>query len=52
MAERQYRERWGLPYSYPLVAPTYAKKRSALARKIGLGRKVLVAPKKGTTAAG
>jgi predicted transcriptional regulator len=35
----QYRERWGLPASYPLVAPNYAKVRSALAKKIGLGRK-------------
>jgi predicted transcriptional regulator len=51
LTPEQYRERWNLLSSYPLVAPTYAKKRSALARKIGLGRKVLVAPKKGTTAA-
>jgi predicted transcriptional regulator len=35
----QYRERWGLPASYPMVAPEYASKRSALAKKIGLGRK-------------
>jgi len=30
---------YGLPRSYPLVAPDYAKTRSALAKKIGLGRK-------------
>jgi predicted transcriptional regulator len=35
----QYRQRWGLPASYPLVAPNYAKVRSALAKKIGLGRR-------------
>jgi len=35
----QYRQRWELPRSYPLVAPNYAKTRSALAKKFGLGRK-------------
>jgi predicted transcriptional regulator len=34
----QYREKWGLPPDYPMVAPNYAKTRSSLARKIGLGR--------------
>ena len=34
-----YRERWGLPSNYPMVAPRYAEKRSALAKSIGLGRK-------------
>ncbi len=33
-----YRERWGLPYDYPMVAPNYAKHRSTLAKSIGLGR--------------
>jgi predicted transcriptional regulator len=42
----QYREHWGLPASYPLVAPNYAKVRSALAKKIGLGRKGMAARKK------
>ena len=42
----QYRQRWGLPASYPLVAPNYAKVRSALAKKIGLGRKGMAARKK------
>ena len=32
-----YRERYGLPRDYPLVAPDYAKVRSRLAKKIGLG---------------
>ena len=35
----EYRERWGLPADYPMVAPNYAKQRSALAKKIGLGTK-------------
>ena len=33
----EYRERWGLPADYPMVAPNYAAQRSALAKKIGLG---------------
>ena len=35
----EYRSRWGLPSDYPMVAPNYAKKRSAFAKEIGLGRK-------------
>ena len=35
----QYRAKWGLPKDYPMVAPAYAAKRSALAKTIGLGRK-------------
>jgi predicted transcriptional regulator len=35
----QYRARWGLPSTYPMVASNYAKTRSALAKKIGLGQK-------------
>jgi len=38
LTPEQYRERYGLPSSYPLVAPDYAKVRSAMAKKIGLGR--------------
>ncbi|NOR64307.1 MAG: MucR family transcriptional regulator [Rhodobacteraceae bacterium] len=33
----QYREKWGLPDHYPMVAPNYALKRQELAKKIGLG---------------
>ena len=33
----QYRERWGLPSHYPMVAPNYAKTRSSIAKTIGLG---------------
>jgi predicted transcriptional regulator len=35
----QYRAKWGLPPDYPMVAPNYAKQRSAFAKKIGLGRR-------------
>lgn len=34
----QYRERWGLPPEYPMVAPNYAIRRQVLAKKIGLGK--------------
>ena len=34
-----YRERWGLPSNYPMVAPNYAERRSALAKSIGLGNR-------------
>ena len=37
MTPEQYRERWGLPADYPMVAPNYAKQRSRLAKQIGLG---------------
>lgn len=37
MTPEQYRERWGLAADYPMVAPNYAKHRSSLAKKIGLG---------------
>ena len=39
MTPRQYREKWGLPADYPMVAPNYASQRSSLAKQIGLGRK-------------
>ncbi|MGK9171013.1 MucR family transcriptional regulator [Inquilinus limosus] len=39
MTPDQYRERWGLPADYPMVAPIYAQQRSALAKTIGLGRR-------------
>ncbi|MBN9244202.1 MAG: MucR family transcriptional regulator [Mesorhizobium sp.] len=39
MSPDQYREKWGLDPSYPMVAPNYAAARSQLAKKMGLGRK-------------
>ena len=38
MTPEQYREKWGLPPDYPMVAPTYAAARSNLAKKMGLGQ--------------
>jgi predicted transcriptional regulator len=38
MSPEEYREKWGLGPDYPMVAPNYAKQRSALARKMGLGQ--------------
>jgi predicted transcriptional regulator len=37
MSPETYREKWGLPHDYPMVAPNYAAQRSSLAKKIGLG---------------
>tara|TARA_R110000787_G_scaffold28283_28_gene77317 strand:+ start:1092 stop:1535 length:444 start_codon:yes stop_codon:yes gene_type:complete len=39
MSPDEYRQKWGLPADYPMVAPNYAIQRSAFAKKIGLGRK-------------
>jgi len=38
MSPEEYRKKWGLPHDYPMVAPAYARLRSAFARKSGLGR--------------
>jgi predicted transcriptional regulator len=43
LTPEQYREKWGLPREYPMVAPNYAERRSALAKQIGLGRKLRTA---------
>ena len=43
MSVDQYRDKWGLPPNYPMVAPNYAEHRSSLAKKIGLGRKPVAA---------
>jgi predicted transcriptional regulator len=37
MTPDEYRKKWGLPADYPMVSPAYAKTRSALAKKSGLG---------------
>ena len=39
MTPEEYRQKWGLPADYPMVAPNYSKTRKDLAKKIGLGRK-------------
>ena len=38
MTPAEYREKWGLPADYPMVAPNYAQARSDLAKKMGLGQ--------------
>ncbi|MAK59387.1 MAG: transcriptional regulator [Ponticaulis sp.] len=38
MTPEEYRKRWGLPADYPMVAPSYTKKRSDFAKQIGLGK--------------
>jgi predicted transcriptional regulator len=50
----EYREKWGLPRDYPIVAASYSAKRSALAKSLGLGqkglprvRKAVASPKRG-----
>jgi predicted transcriptional regulator len=44
MTPDQYRTKWSLPASYPMVAAEYAASRSQLAKDSGLGRKVAAAP--------
>ena len=39
MSPEEYREKWGLPADYPMVAPNYSATRSRLAKDNGLGRK-------------
>jgi predicted transcriptional regulator len=39
LTPEEYREKWGLPSDYPMVAPNYAKARSSLAKQMGLGQK-------------
>lgn len=38
MTPEAYRKKWGLPSDYPMVTPDYAKRRSALAKRSGLGK--------------
>ena len=38
LSPEEYREKWGLPADYPMVAPNYAKARSTLAKQMGLGQ--------------
>lgn len=39
LTPEEYRAKWSLPADYPMVAPAYAERRSALAKQLGLGRK-------------
>lgn len=40
MSPEKYRERWNLPADYPMIAPSYAKRRREIAAEIGLGRRM------------
>ncbi len=40
MSAAEYRSKWGLSKDYPMVAPTYSAKRSAIAKQIHLGQRV------------
>lgn len=51
MTPEQYRAKWGLPPDYPMVAPNYARKRSELAKSMGLGQKRKAATKQRRKAA-
>ena len=44
LSPQEYREKWGLPKDYPMVAPAYADARSNLAKTMGLGRKASAMP--------
>jgi len=39
LSPEEYREKWGLPHDYPMVAPNYAAARSELAKRMGLGQR-------------
>ena len=39
LSPEAYREKWGLPHDYPMVAPNYAAARSDLAKRMGLGQR-------------
>jgi predicted transcriptional regulator len=39
LTPEHYRLKWGLPHDYPMAAPSYAARRSTLAKQIGLGRR-------------
>ncbi len=39
LSPEEYREKWGLGHDYPMVAPNYARARSDLAKKMGLGQR-------------
>ena len=50
MTPEQYREKWKLPPDYPMIAANYAAQRSALAKKIGLGKNRIGSRKRGPRA--
>jgi len=51
LTPEQYRTKWKLPSTYPMVAPSYAAARSSLAKQMGLGQKAMAAPEAEAAAA-
>ena len=47
LTPEQYRRRWGLPHDYPMIAPSYARNRSGVAKATGLGRRASAAESNG-----
>jgi predicted transcriptional regulator len=52
LSPEQYREKWGLSYDYPMVAPMYAAARSQLAKSMGLGQRRQAESSAGSKSAG
>jgi predicted transcriptional regulator len=50
MSPEEYRKKWDLPHDYPMVAPAYARLRSAFAKRIGLGRAPVARGRRGAKA--
>jgi len=46
LSPEEYRKKWDLPSDYPMVAPNYARARSKLAKKMGLGKKSTARPRR------
>jgi predicted transcriptional regulator len=51
LSPREYRSKWGLKDTHPIVAPAYTERRSAMAKELGLGLRGRGAPRKEATAA-
>lgn len=52
MTPDQYRRKWNLPADYPMVAPSYSEKRSAIAKSFSLGRQAAAKPRPRTARLG
>ena len=50
LTPQQYRAKWGLPADYPMTAPNYSERRSAMAKNIGLGLKPVARKPRGKKA--
>ncbi len=52
LSEGEYRAKWGLPNTHPIVAPSYSRDRSSMAKKIGLGQRTAGQARDGSAKAG